>query len=139
MNRDTLGNLEQWDSVLEQLDEWKRMGQLDSHQEELLWLLRYPGNWRLREAALEMSALLQAPTEELIRQASNVMTNENLYQEVRILAAETLAALLLNERKHGSVTLPVDNEVRERMKALLTSAQSPVMHVALRDMLSRIE
>jgi len=139
MNRDTLDNLEQWDSVLEQLDEWKRMGRLDSHQEELLWLLRYPGNWRLREAALEMSALLQAPTAELIRQASNIMTNENLYQEVRILAAETLAALLLNERKRGSITVPVDNEVRERMKALLASAQSPVMHVALRDMLSRIE
>ncbi len=61
MKCDRLDNLEQWDRVLEQLDEWKRAGQLDSHQDDLLWLLRYRGNWRLREAALEMMVSLQVP------------------------------------------------------------------------------
>jgi hypothetical protein len=139
MNRETLGNLEQWDAVLEQLDKWKQGGQLDSRQDDLLWLLRYRGNWRLREAALEMSAFLQAPTLEVIRQVSDIMMDENLYQEVRILAAETLGAILSNERQRGTITVPVDSEVRARMNALLASAQPPVMHIALRRILSQIE
>ena len=139
MNCETLGNLEQWDAALEQLDKWKQAGQLDSHQDDLLWLLRYRDNWRLREAALEMSTLLQAPTPELIRQVSDIMMNENLYQEVRILAAETLGTLLSNQRKRGAITVPLDTEVRERMNALLASTQPPVMHIALRRVLSQIQ
>ena len=98
MTRGTFGNLEQWGPVLEQLDDWKRTGELDRHQDELLWLLRYRGNWRLREAALDVMATLQAPDPELIRQACEIIMDEDLYQEVRILAAETVAALLSNER-----------------------------------------
>lgn len=139
MNCETLGNLEQWDAALEQLDKWKQAGQLDSHQDDLLWLLRYRDNWRLREAALEMSTLLQSPTPELIRQVSDIMMNENLYQEVRILAAETLGTILSNQWRRGSITVPLDSEVRERMNALLASIQPPVMHIALRRVLSQIE
>ena len=98
MKRDTLGNLEQWGRALEQLDEWKQARQLDNHQDDLLWLLRYAGNWRLREAALEMMVSLQDPTPDLILQTRDIMMNEGLYHEVRILAAEALAALLSRER-----------------------------------------
>jgi hypothetical protein len=139
MNREMLGNLERWDAVLEQLDEWRRAGQLDSHQDDLLWLLRYRDNWRLREAALELSTFLQTPTPELIRQVSDIMMNESLYRKGRILAAETLGALMLNERKRGSITAPLDSEVCERMNALLASNQPPVMHIALRRVLSQID
>jgi hypothetical protein len=139
MKGDTLGNLEQWGRALEQLDEWKRAGQLDSHQDDLLWLLRFRGNWRLREAALEMMALLQVPAPELIRQACDIMMNESLYHEVRILAAEAVAVLLSSERNPSALTEPLTDEVRGRIHALLESGQPPVMHLALRRMLSRIE
>jgi hypothetical protein len=139
MERDTLGNLEQWGRALEELDEWKQAGQLDSHQDDLLWLLRFRGNWRLREAALEMMASLQAPAPKLICEACGIMMNESLYHEVRILAAEAVAALLSSERNPGAPTEALAGEVRERMHALLESAQPPVMHLALRRVFARIE
>ena len=139
MTRDKLDNLGQWGRVLEQLDEWKRAGQLDSHQDDLLWLLRLRGNWRLREAVLEMMVSLQTPDPELIRQACEIMMNESLYHEVRLLAAEAVTALLSNERTPRAHTDSLADEVRERMQALLASTQPPVMHLALRRVLSRIE
>ncbi len=139
MKRDALGNLEQWGRALEQLDEWKRAGQLDIHQDDLLWLLRFRGNWRLREAALEAMASLRSPSPELICEACNILVNESLYHEVRILAAEAVAALLSRDRNPGAPISALAGEVRERMRALLESAQPPVMHIALRRVLCRIE
>ncbi len=138
MTRGTFGNLEQWGPVLEQLHDWKRTGELDRHQDELLWLLRYRGNWRLREAALDVMATLQAPDPELIRQACEIIMDEDLYQEVRILAAETVAALLSNERACRADAVLLASEVRARMHALLGSTCTPVMHVALERVFSRI-
>ncbi|MBM4087985.1 MAG: hypothetical protein FJ276_00940 [Planctomycetes bacterium] len=134
-----LGNLEQWGSVLEQLDEWKRAGQLDRHQADLLWLLRFRGNWRLREAALEMMASLKAPDPELIREACNILTDENLYQEVRILAAESVAAMLSSEGGSGAPLVGPAGKARECMHALLGSPQPPVLHLALRRALSQLQ
>lgn len=139
MERDTLGNLEQWGRALEQLDEWKRAGQLDGHQVDLLWLLRFRGNWRLREAALEMLASLHVPAPELICQACDIMMNESLYREVRILAAEAVTAMLSSDQNPGAPMGALAGEVRQRMHALLESAEPPVMHLALRRVLSRIE
>ncbi len=139
MKSDRLGNLEQWGRALEQLDEWKQAGQLDGHQDDLLWLLRFRGNWRLREAALEMMSSLQAPDPALIRQACDIMTDEGLYHEVRILAAEAVTALLSSERPPGPPVGSLAGEIRERMHALLESVQAPVMHLALRRLLPRIE
>lgn len=138
MNRDRIGNLEQWGCVLEQLEEWRRTGQLDSHQDDLLWLLRFRGNWRLREAALEMMPSLQMPDPELIRQACDIMMDETLYHEVRILAAEAVTEAMSSKRSSLGPGSPA-KEVRERMHALLESTQPPVMHLALRRMLPRIE
>jgi hypothetical protein len=139
MTRDRLDNLEQWDRVLEQLDEWKRARQLDSHQDDLLWLLRYRGNWRLREAALEMMVSLQVPEPEMIRQACDIMMDESLYFELRILAGEAMTALLSSERNPHVQTDSLADEVRECMQTLLASTQPPVLHLALQRVLSRNE
>lgn len=138
MKRDGLRDLEQWGRVLEQLEEWKRAGQLDSHQDDLLWLLRFRGNWRLREAALEMMPSLRTPDPELIRTACAILMDENVYDAARILAAEAVTALLPGSggaRSCGEVAA----EVRERIHTLLESPQAPVLHVALRRVLPRIE
>lgn len=138
MKQDGLRNLEQWVRVLEQLEEWKRAGQLDSHQDDLLWLLRFRGNWRLREAALEMMPSLRTPDPELIRTACTILMDENIYDAARILAAEAVTALLPGSggaRPRSELTA----EVREQIHALLESHQAPVLHVALRRLLPRIE
>jgi hypothetical protein len=139
MESDRLGNLEQWGRALEQLDEWKQAGQLDSHQDDLLWLLRFRGNWRLREAALEMMSSLQTPDPALIRQACEILMDENLYHEVRILAAEAVTALLSSERPSAPPAELPAGEIRERMRALLESVQTPVVHLALRRLLPQLE
>ena len=139
MTRDRLGNLEQWGCALEQLDEWKRAGQLDSHQDDLLWLLRFRGNWRLREAALEMIVSLQRPAPELIREACHIMMNESLYHEVRMLAAEAVTALLSRDRNPGAPSELLVDEILACMHTLIDKPQSPVMHLALRRDLSRFE
>jgi hypothetical protein len=139
MKRDTLGNLEQWGRALEQLDEWKRAGQLDDHQQDLLWLLRFRGNWRLREAALKMMASLHDPAPELIRQACHIMMNESLYHEVRMLAAEAVSALSSSKGNIGAPKEPLTDEIREHMRVLLESARPPAMHLTLPRLLPRIE
>ena len=118
---------------------WKQAGLLDSHQDDLLWLLRFRGNWRLREAALEMMSSLQAPDPALIRQACDIMMDESLYHEVRILAAEAVTALASSERPASPSAESLSSEIRERMHSLLESVEPPVMHLALRRLLSRIE
>jgi len=139
MKGDSFGNLEQWGRVLEQLDQWRHAGELDSHQEDLLWLLRVEGNWRLREAALEMLGSLRQPLPQLIHEACGIATDESLYHEVRILAAEAVtAALSSGGTPRGGNVSPV-GEVRERLHALLESTQPPIIHLALRRVLPRIE
>lgn len=125
MSEGALGNLEQWGRALEQLEEWRRSGRLDHHQGELLWLLRYRDNWRLREAALEAMKDLRTPDAGLVREACSIMMDDGLYHELRVLAAEAVA-------RAGSSLV---HEVRDRMRALLDSHQPPVMHQALRRIL----
>jgi hypothetical protein len=142
MRDERLDNLEQWDRALEQLDDWKHAGQLDSHQADLLWLLRFRDNWRLREAALEMTVLLQVPEPELIRQVCDILIDDSLYYELRVLAAEALAALFSRDGPDGPHDACADSvvgEVRECARQLLASTQPPVVHLALQRVLSRIE
>lgn len=139
MTRRRLENLEEWDRVLEQLEEWKGAGQLDRHQDDLLWLLRYDSNWRLREAALEAMASLQTPEPELIRKACSILLDDSLYWEVRILSVEAVAPVLAGEQAAGALTDSLADEVRQCMRTLQASAQPPVLHLALQRVLSQIK
>lgn len=139
MKGDRLGNLEQWGRVLEQLEQWRHAGELESHQEDLLWLLRFRGNWRLREAALEMMGSLQRPLPQLIHEACDIATDESLYHEARILAAEAVTAILSSGRSSDGGTISLAGEVRDCLRALLESTSPPVVHLALRRVLPRIE
>jgi hypothetical protein len=139
MSERALGNLEQWGHLLERLEAWRRSGRLDRHQDEILWLLRYPDNWRLREAALEAMKDLQTPQVDLIRAACSIMMDERLYYQVRVLAAEALARALAAKASAGGAALSQAREVREQMHALLDAHQPPVMHQALRRILPTLE
>ena len=127
------GHLENWDCVLERLEELTRSGQIDDCQEALVALLRYPDNWRLREAALEAAATVVRPTAALVRQLCRLTVDERLYFQARVLAAEALGAALA--RLQGSDEAEADEllrEAREQMQALLRGHGVPVLHQAVR-------
>lgn len=140
MDRDIFGNLEDWGRVLEQLAELSHAGQIEPHQESLARLLRYQGNWRLREAALEAIPAIRRPTANLIREVCNVMMDDGLYFQVRVLAAEALGAMVDRAEDRAEAGSPQPRQqVREQMHALLNSHQPPVIHQAARRILPKVE
>ncbi len=139
MNGDAFGNLEEWGRVMNQLDCLKRSHELDRHQNGLIRLLRYRENWRLREAALECVRDLTHPSQGILCETLLIMMDEDLYYEVRILAAEALGELM------KMVSTPTDTwpaglrqRVTEQMHVLLDSHQPPIMHQAVRRSLPTI-
>lgn len=140
MHRTVFGNLAEWDRVLERLAELLRTGDLQRHQDDLLILLRYPGNWRLREAALEAIPAIQQPAEALLQEACRIMRDEGLYFQVRVLAAEAIhAALDRLPMDSPDETIRLRREIREHVQALLHSQDVPVLHQAARRILPKVE
>lgn len=136
MDAPVLDNLEEWGRVLEELDHLRRDRTLDRHQNEILRLLRYRDNWRLREAALEALRDVQKPFEPVVEETCRIMMNEELYYQVRVLAAEALAAMgerLATSREPHSAELR--RQIGQRMQELLDSHQPPILHQAVRRVL----
>lgn len=140
MAGDIFGNLEDWGRVVEQLDRLTREGALDPHQPGLVRLLRFEGNWRLREAALEAARHVREPAEALVAEVLRRMMDESLYYEARAPAAEALAALVAaGRRAPGQRHRALEARVLEQMHALLDGPGPPVLHQAVRRVLPTIE
>ncbi len=130
---DRFGNLTEWGRVLEEIDVLRANRELDRQQEGLLRILRYRDNWRLREAVLEATKDMDAPGEALLSAVLDIMMDESLYQEVRVLAAEALATSLAraNEQKRHDLDHLKQHAV-EQIAKLLDSTLPPVIHQAVR-------
>lgn len=140
MHKDGFGNLEEWGRVLTQLEQLRQDRRLDEHQDGLVRLLRYPDNWRLREAALEFARDVRQPTEPLVTAVLQILTNEDLYYEVRVLAAEALAALLPAAwTGRDGRNRELEQRALEHMHALLDATHPPVLHQAVQRVLPTIE
>ena len=137
MSTDTFGNLQDWGRVMDQIAKLRRSKKLDQHQEGLTRLLRYRGNWRLREAALEAAREVSSPTDALLSQVLAVMMDEGVYWQARVLAAETLSQLI---QKPGR-KVPVISAARavKKMNRLLRTPQAPVFHESIRKFLQAVE
>lgn len=136
MDARALDNLEEWGRVLEELAHLRRDRIVDQYQNELLRLLRYQDNWRMRETALEVLREVQKPSEPLVEETCRIMMNEGLYYHARVLAAEALAAMgerLATNREPRSAELR--QQVSKQMQELLDSQQPPVLHQAVRRIL----
>lgn len=136
MDAHVLDNLEEWGRVLEELHHLRRDRILDRHESELLRLLRFRDNWRLREAALEALREVREPTEPLVEEACRIMMDDGLYHHVRVLAAEALAVLderLTTSREPRFAALR--QQIRQQMQELLGTQQPPVLHQAVRRIL----
>jgi len=136
------GNLKDWGPVLERMGELAKKGKLGEHQSELIRVLRYDDNWRLREAAIECLADIENPSLALIDEVYAIMMREDLYYDVRILAAHALGKIFCGSSKSKAPGEPAANplarKILEGMSRLMKAPQPPVLHKAIRMSIEQI-
>ena len=137
MKDQVFGNLMDWGNALDTLHLLRESATLDDHQEELIRLLRYDKNWRLREAAVEASAALKRPSIETAKQIAWLMKRNHLYYNIRIMASQALSTLIPvmmenhQEETGGDLVRLFINETNRDVSALLSSPAPPIFHDAL--------
>jgi len=94
MEQDPFGNLMNWDAVLDILDELAENDGLNECQGGLIRILKYKGNWRLREEVLKRVGEIQDPSHHLILQVLSILDDDNTYYDARILAGDALVQML---------------------------------------------
>lgn len=118
MQADPFGNLDNWSEVLSIIDNFAQDGKLSECQPGLIRILRHKGNWQLREEVLKRSGEIKSPSSELINQVLEILDNDNIYYDARILASDALICMLKN--LHGSLdgkTNTAVKKVTERLRA----------------------
>jgi len=134
MQPDPFGDLKDWGPVLELVCKLADDGNLRECQPGLTRILRYRDNWRLREETLNRIGKIDNPDDALVCQVLNIIADENLYYEVRILACETMMELLKNGANRFAK--PVDTELLKTVEKLLSSQHSPIFEPALQKLYS---
>lgn len=132
MKHDPFGNLRDWGPVLDILDELTNSGRLAEYQHGLIRILRYKGNWRLREEVLKCIGQIPAPSRELIRQVLDIVADDNTYYEARILANN--AVMEWTEKGLRISFDPADPQMRdviEKLRFLLDTPHPPFFSNAL--------
>ena len=128
MQSDIFGNLMEWGDVLEKLDGLRNSKTLDEHQVGLVRILRYPRNWRLREAALEVLGEINKPSHELVKETLNIALNEEVYLDARKMAVDALADLMIKDRRiRSKKEITARSRVLEKMESLMGDTQSPLL------------
>ncbi|MDD4273906.1 MAG: hypothetical protein PHG14_09280 [Desulfobacter postgatei] len=129
------GNLIDWGSTLDTLHLLRDSATLDDHQEELIRLLRYDKNWRLREAAVEAAVTLRKPSIKMVNQIVQLIKRDDLYYNIRIMATEVLSTLLPvimeNKELNKNLVRVFINEANHEVSALLSSPVPPIFHDVL--------
>jgi len=128
MQSDIFGNLMEWGDVLVKLEGLRSSKTLDEHQSGLVRILRYPRNWRLREAALKAVREINQPSQELLKETLNIALNEEVYLEARKMAVDALADLMIKDRRIRSKNeITARSRVMEKMESLMGGTQSPLL------------
>ncbi|MBU0972289.1 MAG: hypothetical protein KKC20_16690 [Proteobacteria bacterium] len=137
------GNLMDWGSALDTLQRLINTGELDNHQDELIRLLRFDGNWRLREAAVEASSTLTHPRVDTVKQLVELIKRDDLYYNIRIMAAEALSDLvpvvMVNKDLNKDIARLFINDANYEVTALLSAPAPPIFHDALDITLEKIQ
>lgn len=132
MPRDPFGNLREWGCVLDLLDTLRGSGHLAECQRGLCRILRFRGNWRLREEVLQRLDQIEAPNEGLIEEVINVVADEHSYHEVRILACQVLPRLVRKTCGLSDAELHLKTRLLvERLESLRKTPRPPILRRAL--------
>jgi hypothetical protein len=140
MRRDDFGSLRDWGRVMDRLEMLRDGGVLDEHQAGLARILRYRSNWRLREAALEAIQYVKEPSDELLKVVLDIVTDEGLYRDVRVLAALSLEGMFeKRQMQGGGGGSGVPSEIVERTRGVLEQSGTSVLLDAVRKSLAVID
>ncbi len=136
MTHDPFGNLREWGPALELLDELAVSGKLAECQRGLVRILRYKGNWRLREEVLKRIEGIPSPSDELGGQVLTILADDNLYYDARILANNALIQWLKNSQRrlHQEFIL----KIRKVIEKLSKLPQPPFFEEAIKKLDSEI-
>ncbi len=119
MKDDPFGNLTDWGTALHTIENLSNNGDLSQCQPGLIRILRHKGNWRLREEVLKCVGEVETPSKELFDQVIDILANDNIYYDARIIAGNALIKMLKNtghiigEDIHGTV-----RKLIEKLKSL---------------------
>ena len=136
MKQDPFGNLTDWGAVLDIFDELADNGKLEECQPGLIRILKYKGNWRLREDVLKRVGEIQNPSDQLICQILSILDDDNTYYDVRILASDTLIQMLKNVQ--DGFDDGINLSVRKVTERLRTTPHPPIFDNALKKLYSEI-
>ncbi len=143
MENNIFGNLNDWGMVLDKLKNLSENRELGHHQDELIRLLRFDQNWRLREAAIESLPFIENPSSNLAREVLALIKRKNLYYDVRILACDGLekltAAIVNTKTLDKNILQHFVQEIINDIDALLSSPEPPKFHDALQSLLNQIK
>ena len=129
MQRDPFGNLMEWGTVLKTLEELASDNCLSECQAGLIRILRFKGNWRLREEVLSHLYQVKTPTQELISEVLSILADDNVYYDARILAGEALIDLL--NLAHSGHADGIAWEAQKVVRKLMQTIHPPFFNDAL--------
>jgi hypothetical protein len=143
MKNHIFGNLTDWGIVLDKLKQLSDSRELDNYQDELIGLLRFDKNWRLREAAIESLPLVENPSLNLAREVFSLIKRKDLYYDVRILATdslEKLTTIIVNNKDFDKDILKqFILSTLSDLETLLASPEPPIFHDALQNSRNQIK
>jgi len=122
MTQDPFGNLQDWGQVLDHLENIFKTGRAEDCQRGLIRILRYRGNWRLREETLKHIENIENPKEDLIREVLSILENDTIYYEARIIACRSLIKIL---HKNRSAPEQLTREAGQALKRINSIPQPP--------------
>ena len=143
MENNIFGNLMDWGTVLEKLERLSRSGELGYCQDELIRLLRFDHNWRLREAAIEALPLVENPGLDLAQELLLLIKRRDLYYDIRILAADSFEKMTNAMVKNPDIdTVKLQaffTAAIKDLKVLLSSPEPPIFYTALQQCAGQIK
>lgn len=137
MRHDPFGNLGDWGPVIDLFDELAKKDKLAECQPGLVRILRYKGNWRLREAVLKRIGNIQTPSDELMSQVITILDDDNIYYDARILACDALIQLLENVR--DDLFDEINTAVRKVTEKLRNTPQPLFFDKTLKKLYSQLD
>jgi hypothetical protein len=129
MKQDPFGNLTDWGQVLDTFEELVDSKRLVECQPGLIRILRFKGNWRLREEVLKRVGEIKTPSRELVLQVLAILADDNTYYDARIIAGDALAQLLKNV--HAGSYDELNTAVKKLVEKLKSTPQPPFFDEAL--------
>ena len=120
----------------QRFDDLADNGKLAECQSGLIRILRYKGNWQLREEVLKRVGEIKAPSGEMIFQVLAILADDNIYYDARILACDALIQLLKSDQ--DGLCGEINKELRKIVEKLRSTPQPAFFDKALKRLYSEV-